>query len=325
MLPIYDENRSATRPYVNYALIIINIVVFFYFLLQGIGIFNSALVFYGSIPILIVNGERLWSLFTSMFIHANVMHLFGNMVFLWIFGDNVEDALGHASYIVFYLLGGLAASLTHIASLFVTLPSFGYAGFAIPAVGASGAISAVLGAYVLMYPKARIRTLIFYFFFVTIVSIPAIFYLGFWFLYQLMMGVYSFTGFLSGVAFWAHIGGFIAGLLLIKIIGVKPKLKPTSSHRQKPFRPIAAGWHTPRKPFADAILTDDEVRLVIELPGVEEGDIGIDVYEQEVAISAHHGETWYKGRILLPAPVKPEIQNFSFRNGVLNFALKRKP
>lgn len=325
MLPIYDENRPATKPYVNYILIIINVAVFFYFLLQGIEIFNSALVFYGSIPILIVNGERLWSIFTSMFIHADIIHLFGNMVFLWIFGDNVEDALGHANYIIFYLLGGLAASLTHIASLFITLPSFGYVGFEIPAVGASGAISAVLGAYVLMYPRARIRTLIFYFFFVTIVSIPAIFYLGFWFLYQLMMGVYSFTGFLSGVAFWAHIGGFIAGLLLIKVIRAKPKLKPASSYRRKPFRPIAVGQQTPRKPFADAILGDDEARVVVELPGVEEGDIEIVVYEQEVVISARHGETWYEGKILLHAPVKPEIQNFSFRNGVLSFALKRKP
>ncbi|MCK4933520.1 rhomboid family intramembrane serine protease [Candidatus Bathyarchaeota archaeon] len=324
MLPIYDENRSATRPYVNYALIIVNIVVFFYFFIQGIGIFNRAIGFYGAVPILIVNGERLWSLFSSMFMHAGIMHLFGNMVFLWIFGDNVEDALGHANYIVFYLLGGLAASLIHIASLFIALPSLGYADFSVPAVGASGAISAVLGAYVLMYPRARIRTLVFYFFFATIVSIPAIFYLGFWFLYQLMLGVYSLTGFLSGVAFWAHIGGFITGLLLIKIIGVRPKFNPPGSIKRKPLKPILAGWHAPRKPFADAILADDEVRLTIELPGVEEGDIEITVYEQEVAISAQHGEIKFDGRILLPTPVKSEIQNFNFKSGVLNFTLKKE-
>lgn len=324
MFPIYDENRPLTKPYINYALILINIIIFFLFFLQGINTFNSALFYYGAIPSKIIIGERLWSLFTSMFMHADIIHLFGNMVFLWIFGDNVEDALGHANYLVFYLLCGLLASLTHIASLFVALPSIGQAGFSIPAVGASGAISAVLGAYVLMYPRAKIRTLVFYFFFVTIVGIPAIFYLGFWFLYQLMMSVYSLTGYLSGVAFWAHVGGFVAGVLLIKIIGVKPKFNPASKYKRKPFKPFPTGWRVPRKPFADINLIGDEVKLTIELPGVEEGDIRIDVYEHEVEVKTNRGETQYQGRILLPTPVNPEIQNFNFKNGVLTFTLKKK-
>jgi membrane associated rhomboid family serine protease len=325
LFPIYDENRPLIRPYINYALIIVNIVVFLFFLLQGNENFNEALISYGAVPSEIINGNKLWSLFTSMFMHADIMHIFGNMVFLWVFGDNVEDALGHASYLVFYLIGGLMAGLTHIASLFVAIPSLGYVDFSIPVVGASGAISAVLGAYVLMYPKARIRTLIFYFFFFTIARIPAIFYLGFWFLYQLIMSVYSLTGYLSGIAFWAHVGGFVAGVLLIKIIGVKPRFTPSNGYKRKPFRPFATGWRVPRKPFADVNLIGEDVKLTIELPGVEEGNIRIDVHEQEVEIRTDREGYQYQGRILLPTPVDPEIHDFNFRNGVLTFTLKRKP
>ena len=168
---------------------------------------------FGTIPRDVMQGENLWTLITSMFMHADVMHLVGNMIYLWVFGDNIEDALGHTKYIVFYILGGLAASFAHIASLFAALPSFAYGvGFGIPSVGASGAISAVLGAYMLLYPRARIRTLVFYFL-IQIITVPALYYLGFWFLYQLMMGFFSLTLLSSGVAFWAHIGGFIVGLI----------------------------------------------------------------------------------------------------------------
>lgn len=222
MFPIYDENRPEIEPYVNHMLILVNVVVFFFFFLQGTRAFIRGLVSFGAVPSYIVNGDRLWTLLTSMFMHADIMHLFGNMAYLWVFGDNIEDALGHVKYLVFYLLGGLTASFTHIASLYATLPSFGQVGLDIPSVGASGAISAVLGAYLLLYPRARIRTLVFYII-VQIVSVPAFYYLGFWFLYQLMMGVFSLTGLSSGVAFWAHIGGFVAGLVTIKVFGVKPR------------------------------------------------------------------------------------------------------
>lgn len=203
-------------------LILVNVVVFFFFFLQGTETFINGIVSFGAIPSYIINGNRLWTLLTSMFMHADIMHIFGNMIYLWVFGDNIEDALGHTKYLVFYLLGGLVASFAHIASLFATLPSFGLVGFNIPSVGASGAISAVLGAYLLLYPRARIRTLVFYIF-IHIMSIPAYYYLGFWFLYQLMMGTLSLTGLPSGIAFWAHIGGFVAGLVTVKVFGVKPR------------------------------------------------------------------------------------------------------
>jgi hypothetical protein len=144
-----------------------------------------------------------------MFLHGGLLHLGGNLLYLYIFGDNIEDAFGHAKYLGFYLLCGLAASLTH---LLVEINSI------VPAIGASGAISGVLGAYFILYPKARVVTLIFYFF-ITFVRIPAVFFLGFWFILQLFSGSVTLTyGVASGVAYWAHIGGFVAGMLIALVV-----------------------------------------------------------------------------------------------------------
>jgi len=319
LFPIYDENKPARRPYVNYGLLLINIVVFFYFVLQGTRALTVGIVSFGVIPSYIIDGERLWTLFTSMFMHADIMHLFGNMLYLWIFGDNVEDALGHVKYVVFYLLGGFAATFVHIASLFVALPSLGDVGFDIPSVGASGAISAVLGAYLLLYPRARIKTLIF-FFFITIITVPAYYYLGFWFIYQLMMGVFSLTGVPSGVAFWAHIGGFAVGLVTVKAFRTKPRLMEVATPTKRPIRPLVVSPGV-RKPFVDLIVEADKVTILAELPGVHQEDIKISVSGWEVVISAEHGDVRFHKRILLPVQVVPQVHGFYYRNGVLNFSL----
>ncbi len=149
-----------------------------------------------------------------MFLHGGLLHLGGNLLYLYIFGDNVEDAFGHAKYLGFYLLCGVTASLTH---LLVDINS------TIPAIGASGAISGVLGAYFILYPKARVVTLVFYFL-ITFVRIPAVFFLGFWFILQLFSGSVTLTyGVASGVAYWAHIGGFVAGVLVALVVRVVRK------------------------------------------------------------------------------------------------------
>ena len=188
--------------------IIVNVAVFFCLYLFS-GNYDEVILNYGLIPNDFVSGhfERFYTLFTSMFLHGNFFHLFGNMIYLYIFGDNVEDALGSGRYLIFYLLCGIIASITHILSL--TNPNE----YFIPTIGASGAISGVLGAYFLLYPRARIITLVFYgWAFLT--AIPAIFFLGFWFLLQWLYAVYDVGG---GVAYWAHIGGFIAGLALAPV------------------------------------------------------------------------------------------------------------
>lgn len=144
----------------------------------------------------------------------------GNMLYLYIFGDNIEDAFGHAKYLAFYLLCGLTASLTH---LLVAISS------GVPAIGASGAISGVLGAYFILYPKARVVTLVFYFF-ITFVRIPAVFFLGFWFILQLFSGSITLTyGVASGVAYWAHIGGFVAGMAIALVYRAVRKPPNTES------------------------------------------------------------------------------------------------
>jgi membrane associated rhomboid family serine protease len=156
------------------------------------------------VPAEIIQGRNLYTLITSIFLHGGIFHIGGNMLFLYVFGDNVEDAFGHLPYLLFYLICGLVADFVHILSISTS------AGLLIPTLGASGAISGVMGAYILLYPRARIETLIITFV-VTIMSIPAVFFLGFWFLLQIL---YTWLDLSGNVAYWAHIGGFIAGLIL---------------------------------------------------------------------------------------------------------------
>lgn len=205
-------------------LILANIIVFLVMLLSDYGLINSSFAEdidekFAMRPYHIIHGKKLYTLFTSMFMHAGFFHLFGNMLYLYIFGDNVEDAFGHVSYLVFYIVCGLAASFTYI---YVMGPeSFGPKDMV---VGASGAISGVLGAYLVLYPEAKILTLVFYVLPI-IVPIPAMIFLGFWFLMQWLLGMFDIFVFenASGVAYWAHIGGFIAGMILALIFGLKRK------------------------------------------------------------------------------------------------------
>jgi len=208
LFPIKDENPPSKFPILNMIFIVVNVAVFFSLYLFS-GDYDEIIRNYGLIPNDFVSGnfERFYTLFTSMFLHGNYFHLFGNMIYLYIFGDNVEDALGSGRYLIFYLLCGIVASITHILSL--TNPNE----YLMPTIGASGAISGVLGAYFLLYPRARVITLVFYGW-VFLTAIPAIFFLGFWFLLQWLYAVYDVGG---GVAYWAHIGGFIAGLALAPI------------------------------------------------------------------------------------------------------------
>ena len=216
MIPLRDENPTATIPYITVGLIIINCLVFFYEL--SLGVYQTQFfLHFGAIPHELTQMTRLYAEteaspaplfltpFTSMFIHGGIMHLVGNMLYLWIFGNNVEDVLGHATFLVFYLFCGLMASLAHIlADMDSTVPM----------VGASGAIAGVLGAYFLLFPRARVITLVIIFFFIRLVRLPAVFLLGFWFLLQLLNAGTS----AGNVAWFAHIGGFLTGLIIVRIL-----------------------------------------------------------------------------------------------------------
>jgi membrane associated rhomboid family serine protease len=172
-------------------------------------------------------GRQASHLITSMFLHGSWMHLLGNMWFLWIFGNNVEDAMGRLRFLVFYLVCGLAAALGQV----LTNPSS-----AIPMVGASGAISGVMGGYLVLYPNVRVFTFLPLGFFITSVALPAWVMLGYWFLIQFVSGLVAFGGEIGGVAFWAHIGGFAAGVVLIKLFARSDYLAAHKSHRWHPRR-----------------------------------------------------------------------------------------
>jgi len=221
LIPIRDENRSLTSPHVTRILIIINTVVFFVSLLPDLFGTNwlsvllgnsqaleEAVLIYGMVPSQVLQGQQLYTLFTSMFLHADLLHLGGNMVFLYVFGDNVEDTFGHARYLAFYLLAGLAAGAAHVFAVFSSADA---QAILIPTIGASGAISGVLGAYLVLYPRARILTIIF-FGWIWITALPAAVFLGLWFVYQFLYGLLALETALSGIAYWAHVGGFAAGL-----------------------------------------------------------------------------------------------------------------
>ena len=212
MIPIRDQIPTRSIPVVNYILIALNVLVYFFQVLAGP--YENTLVYeFALIPYSFVSNLSLGDItdmFTSMFMHAGWAHIGGNMLYLWIFGDNVEDSMGHGRYFLFYLVGGVVASLTHI---------FTNPGSQIPTVGASGAIAAVLGAYLILYPQSRVLTIIPLGFFMRMTMVPAGIVLGLWFVLQLFSGVLSLGGpDVGGVAFWAHIGGFVTGMVLAKIL-----------------------------------------------------------------------------------------------------------
>ncbi len=219
MIPLRDENPSRRTPFVNYLLIAVNIFVFYLEWTAGAGS-EAFIQRFALIPADFLDGIQVpdvQDVFTSMFMHAGLAHIGGNMLYLWIFGDNIEDAMGHGRYLVFYLLGGVLASAAHVISNPASQ---------LPTVGASGAIGAVLGAYLVLYPRRRVLTLIFLGFFINLVMIPAVLLLGFWFILQLFSGVMSLGGpEMGGVAFWAHIGGFVAGMLLVRLFA-RPRQAP---------------------------------------------------------------------------------------------------
>ena len=201
MFPVSDVIPSRTVPFVTVGLIVLNAIVFLYQVSLGPTELRVFMASYAVIP------AWFWwpSLLTSQFLHGGWMHVIWNMVYLWIFGDNVEDRLGHFRYLVFYLCAGAAAGLLQV----LFNPFSG-----IPMVGASGAIAGVMGAYFVLYPQSRVLTAIFVFLFFDLVEIPAVFFLGIWFLMQLLSGVGSLGVSNSaggGTAFWAHVGGFVVG------------------------------------------------------------------------------------------------------------------
>ncbi len=248
MIPLYDRNRTRRIPFITIGLIAANVLVFFYQLNVGYrggdAQLNSLIEEYGVRPACVVGyltghdriavkrevptffglvrtyveylelsaKVSLLPLLTSLFLHAGWAHILGNMWFLWIFGDNIEDRLGHVTFLLFYLAGGIAASLVHIAMTMLFSENT-----LIPTIGASGAVSAVLGAYLYAFPHARIVTLLPIFFFLYLVEIPAFLYLLFWFVVQQVLPGLGSLGHMGsgGVAFWAHIGGFAVGLLVM--------------------------------------------------------------------------------------------------------------
>jgi len=196
-LPYKDENVTKSFPYITYGLILINIAVFIWSLTN----FENIIFSYGFVPAQFV----LITLLSSMFLHGGLDHIFGNMLYLYLFGDNVEDTFGRIKFLIFYLLSGLAASLAHFATNI---------GSVIPAIGASGAISGVLGAYLILFPKVKVHVASYYY----AGKISAYYLIGFWFVMQLLLGTVSLFGARgSGIAFFAHIGGFIFGAIVTYI------------------------------------------------------------------------------------------------------------
>ncbi len=232
MFPLRDHNPSGSTPFVTYGLIALNILIFFSYSTR-LGDPEAILSFYdhyAMIPARISAGEGYSTLITSMFLHGGLLHLAGNMLFLWIFGDNLEDEMGHIAYLGFYLACGVGASLAQVLSAPDSL---------VPTVGASGAIAGVLGGYLLLYPRARVDILVILLVFFRIFPVPAWIMLGLWFALQLFNGFGSdpTTG---GVAYWAHSGGFLLGLALTLPLFLRlggPRF--WSAHRGKPPHPEA--------------------------------------------------------------------------------------
>src|SRR5579884_115433 len=238
MIPFSDPSQpDRIFPVVNIGLIVVNFLVFFYELsleAQGTSVFNAFVFHYGLVPCEYTAHCHPYAgtpapfevtLLTSMFMHGGWLHILGNMVFLWVFGDNIENAMGHLRYLLFYLLCGLAANALEIATA---------VGSSVPGLGASGAIAGVLGAYLMLFPRARIGTLIPITFIFLPIRLPAWVLIGFWFILQFINGVAVLSNTAAqsqgGVAYWAHVGGFVAGAILIWVFRQKHRVTPLQAY-----------------------------------------------------------------------------------------------
>lgn len=217
MIPIRDSTKSPILPIVNVTLIVLNFLIYFWEISIEPYLLNQVYYAFGVVPAEVLNTiytgapftPLLVNFVTAIFIHGGWFHVIGNMLFLWVFGDNVEGRLGHFKYLLFYLVVGTAATLAHILSNpFST----------VPVVGASGAVAGVLGAYIILFPRSRILALVPIFIIFTLMEIPAVVFIALWFVLQLFNGMASLGGDALTVAYWAHVGGFIMGALLIKIM-----------------------------------------------------------------------------------------------------------
>ena len=343
MFPIHDDTpRLNGRPYVNYGLIGMNIVIFIYEVIVTSNFSNRTAVIalfynYGAIPDLILSGQNLGSIFSSMFMHGGIAHLLGNMFFLHVFGDNLEDRFGHFKYLMLYLFWGVMAAFAH--SIYAVATGQGD----IPAIGASGAISGVLGAYLVFYPHAKIHTIIFAFF-ITTVRIPAIAYIPFWFIMQL---VFAFIGQSGGVAYLAHIGGFIIGLgtafgwKFFSNILIKQKQYPSQNYRRRsslsspPFSNDSSDRYDDRsksintdkleKSFTPEIIIGDKfIDVIIEdLETLNDTQIQANFDESINTLSVLIIDTnrRYDIPVSHPANTILRISNVSARNGIIRIRL----
>ena len=234
LFPIKDDNPTIRKPIVTVSLIVINTFIFLYSIMLGTKGFNNFTIQFGFIPYEFVKAVELtpeipasayFTAFSSMFMHGGWMHLIGNMLFLWIFGNNVEDYFGAVRFLIFYLVSGLAA---------IGLYTLFGPNSQIPLVGASGAIAGVMGAYLVLHPKAKI-TCLFFFFFIQFLVLPAKVVLGIWFGYQLLMSLIgSSSG--GGVAWMAHVGGFVFGWFLLKLLTIRRNKRGSASDTQRVYR-----------------------------------------------------------------------------------------
>ena len=326
MFPIHDDTeRIHGRPYVNYSLIAINVIVFVWEVIVT-GYFSDqqavAEIFtnYGAIPIFILNGDLL-SILTSMFLHGGIAHLIGNMVFLFVFGDNIEDRFGHIKYLFIYIMWGAAAAIIH--SIFAVSAGGGM----VPAVGASGAISGVMGAYLVMFPRAKIFTVIVAFF-ITTVRIPALAYIPFWFILQVIFGLIDPFG---GVAYVAHIGGFVAGVgigylwkLFLSGKNIIPPLSRMDNQIKGKQRPRIQEAIPQASP--EVIEGPDFYEIIAEIPGVSDASDINATFEPDtgnVRILAR-GSRNYDMLAKIPATaVKPTIEYIHYLNGIARIRLTK--
>lgn len=219
MLPIRDHTPLTKTPFINYFLIVVNVAVFIYMSVLTESELNIFVARYALIPSLVTEGGNLHTLLTSMFLHGSFGHLFGNMLFLHIFGDNLEGRLGHLGYLLFYITTGLGATA---AQVLLNTDSV------IPNLGASGAIAGIMGGYLVLFPTNPIDVLVFLGFFIRLIRLPAYTMLIYWFFIQLLLGIGSIGIDRGGIAYGAHVGGFVTGTLLILLLRVSKVLEPAN-------------------------------------------------------------------------------------------------